>query len=75
MGLGGGRPAKSPGWPARFYVGLARSFVDMCLHEKGMAKAVEKDGGGRTTWPVGHVARPAGHNLVSYLLNQLVSPP
>jgi hypothetical protein len=46
MGLGGGRPAKSPGWPARFYVGLARSFVDMCLHEKGMAKAVEKDGGG-----------------------------
>jgi hypothetical protein len=25
-----------------------------------------KVGGGRTPWPPGHVARPAGHHLVSY---------
>jgi hypothetical protein len=66
MGPGGGRPAKSPGQSARFYVGLARGFVHTCLHEKGKAKAVEKVGGGRTTWPASHMARPAGHHLVSY---------
>jgi hypothetical protein len=27
----------------------------MCLHEKGKAKAVEKVGGGRTTWPAGQL--------------------
>jgi hypothetical protein len=42
----GGRPAKSPGWPARFYVGLARDFMHMCLHEMGKAKEVEKVGRG-----------------------------
>jgi hypothetical protein len=30
------------GLPMRFYVGLARGFVHMCLHEKGKANAVEK---------------------------------
>jgi hypothetical protein len=35
----GGRPATSASRPARFYVGLARGFVDTCLHEKGKAKA------------------------------------
>jgi hypothetical protein len=39
MGPEGGRPA-------RFYVGLARSFVHTYLHEKGNAKAVEKVSGG-----------------------------
>jgi hypothetical protein len=63
---GGGWPAKSPGRPARFYVSLAHSFVHTCLHEKGKAKAMEKDGGGRTTWPISHVGRPADHHLVSY---------
>jgi hypothetical protein len=38
----GGRSAKSPGLPTRFYVGLARGFVHMCLYEKGKANAVEK---------------------------------
>jgi hypothetical protein len=42
VGLGGGRPG-------RFYVSLARGFVDTCLHEKGKAKAVEKVGGGLST--------------------------
>jgi hypothetical protein len=54
------------GWPARFYIGLTCGFMHMCLHEKGEAKAVEKVGGGQTTWPARHVARSAGHNLVSY---------
>jgi hypothetical protein len=54
------------GQPARFYVRLARGFVHTCLHEKGKATAVEKVGGGQTTWPAGHVARLAGHHLVSY---------
>jgi hypothetical protein len=63
MGPGGGQPAKSPSRSARFYVSLARGFMDTCLHEKGKAKAVENVSGGRTTWPAGHVARPASHHL------------
>jgi hypothetical protein len=59
VGLGGG-------WPARIYVSLARGFVHTCLHKKGKAKAVEKVSEGQTTWPAGHVARPADHHLVSY---------
>jgi hypothetical protein len=62
------------GWPARFYVSLARGYMHTCLHKKGKAKAVEKVGGGQTKWPAGHVARPAGHHLVSYQLNQVGNP-
>jgi hypothetical protein len=54
------------GRSARFYVGLDRGFVHTCLHKKAKAKAVEKVGGGRTTWLAGHVARPTDHHLVSY---------
>jgi hypothetical protein len=64
VGPGGGRLA-------RFYVSLAYGFMHTCLHEKGKAKAVEKVDGGQTTWPTGHVARSAGHHLVSYRLNQV----
>jgi hypothetical protein len=74
VGLGGGQPVKSPGRPARFYVGLARSFVHTCLHKKGKDKAVEKVGGGRTTWPADHVAKPASHHLASYRLNRVGNP-
>jgi hypothetical protein len=49
VGLGGG-------WPARFYVGLARSFMHMCLVKKGKAEAVEAE----------QHSKPAGHHLVSY---------
>jgi hypothetical protein len=59
VGLGGGQPAKSPGRLARFYVGLTRDFMHMCLHEKGKAKVAEKVSGGQTTWS-------AGHHLASY---------
>jgi hypothetical protein len=45
-----------------------------CLHEKGKAKALEKVSGGRTTYPAGHVARPAGHHLVSYRVNHFGNP-
>jgi hypothetical protein len=57
-----------------FYVGFARGFVHMCLHEKGKAMAVEKVGGGRTTWLASHMARLAGHHLVSYRLNKVGNP-
>jgi hypothetical protein len=52
MGPGGGRVAKSPGRLAKFYVRLARGFVDMCQHEKEKAKAVVASPPGRlaTTW-------------------------
>jgi hypothetical protein len=74
-GPGGGGPAKSPGRPARFYVGLACGFVDMCLHEKGKAKAAEKVVGGLSTWLVGHVAWSADRHMVSYRLGQVGGAP
>jgi hypothetical protein len=74
VGPGGGWLAKSPYQPTRFYVGLARGFMHMSLHVKGNAKAVEKVGRGQTTRPTSHVARPAGHHLVSYQLNQVGKP-
>jgi hypothetical protein len=46
----------------------------MSLDEKGKAKAVEKVDGGEATWPVGRVARPVDHHLVSYWLNQVGNP-
>jgi hypothetical protein len=67
MGPGGGRPARS-------YVRFARGFMRTCLQENGKAKAVEKVGGGRTTWSTTHMARPAGHHFLSYLLNQIGNP-
>jgi hypothetical protein len=53
---------------------LAHGFMHTCLHEKGKTKVVEKVGGGRTTWPADHVAKPAGHHLASYRLNQVGNP-
>jgi hypothetical protein len=67
QGMGGRRPA-------RYYVCLARGFMHTCLHEKGKAKVVEKVGGGQITWPTDDVARPVGHHLVSYQLNQVGNP-
>jgi hypothetical protein len=52
--LTSGRLAKSPPRPARFYVGLARGFVDTCLHEKGKAKVVEEVSVGLSTWLTGY---------------------
>jgi hypothetical protein len=37
--------------------------------------AVERVGGGRTHWLAGHVARVAGHHLVSYHLGQVGRAP
>jgi hypothetical protein len=62
------------GRPARFYVGLARGFVHTSLHEKGKAKAVEKVGGGQTTWPGGNMVVLASHHMASYRLNQVGNP-
>jgi hypothetical protein len=69
-----GGSAKSHGQPARFCVGLAHDFMHMCQHEKGKAMVVEKVSRGQTTWLAGHMARPAGHHLVSYQLNQVGNP-
>jgi hypothetical protein len=49
------------------------------LHGESIQEAVTgnpkpKVGGGQTPWPPGHVARPAGHHLVSYRLNQISYP-
>jgi hypothetical protein len=49
------------------------------LHGDTLQEAVEgnpklKVGGGQTPWPVGHVARLAGHHLVCYRLNQVGNP-
>jgi hypothetical protein len=37
--------------------------------------ALEKAGAGRTHWPIGHVARPTGHHLMSYYLSQVGGAP
>jgi hypothetical protein len=74
VGPRGGGPAKSPGRPARFYVGLARGFVHTCLHEKGKAKAMGKVGGDQITWPVGHMARPATTWRVTDLTKSVTPP-
>jgi hypothetical protein len=49
------------------------------LHGDTLQEAVEgnpklKVSGGRSPWPVGHVARPADHYLVCYPLNQVDNP-
>jgi hypothetical protein len=75
MGSGGGWLAKSHGRLANFCVGLARGFLDTCLHKKGKTMVVEKVSGGQTHWPAGHVARPAGCHLVSYHLGQVSGAP
>jgi hypothetical protein len=36
-----------------FYIGLARGFMHMCLHEKEKVKTIEKVGGDQTTWSAG----------------------
>jgi hypothetical protein len=33
-----------------------------------------KVSGGQTSWPASHVARPAGHHLACYRLNQVGNP-
>jgi hypothetical protein len=72
---GGGRPAKSLGRPASFSVSLDQNFLDTCLHEKEKAMAVEKVGGGRTHWSVGHMAMSASHHMASYYLSQVGGAP
>jgi hypothetical protein len=71
---GGGRPVKSPGQLTRFYVNWAHDFVYTSLHEMGNGKTVEKVDGGQTTRPASHVARPAGHHMANYQLNQVDNP-
>jgi hypothetical protein len=44
------------------------------LEEAVEGNAKLKVGRGRTPWPVGHVARLAGHHLACYLLNQVGNP-
>jgi hypothetical protein len=75
MGPGGGQPKKSPGWTARFYVGLTRGFVCMCLHEKGKPRQwrtsleVEPHG-----WPATWLGRPATTWRVTDLTKSVTPP-
>jgi hypothetical protein len=41
MSPGASRPAQLSGRSPRLYVGSSRDFVEMCLHEKRKAKAVD----------------------------------
>jgi hypothetical protein len=60
------------GWPA---IQVLSRFGPWLLghvstrEEEG--RAVEKGGARCSTWPAGHVARPAGHYLVSYRLSHV----
>jgi hypothetical protein len=49
--------------------------LDMCLHEKVKAMAVDKVSGGRTHWPAGNVAQLASRLLASYGLGQVGGAP
>jgi hypothetical protein len=67
-----GRPNPLAGWP------ILQPLVGW-LHGDTHQEAVtgnpkSKVGGGQTLWPPGHVARPTGHHLVSYRLNQVGNP-
>jgi hypothetical protein len=63
------------GWPA----GPTLQPLMGWLHCDTLQEVVEgnpepKVGGGRTSSLVGHVARPTGHHLVCYQLNQVGNP-
>jgi hypothetical protein len=63
------------GWPA----GPTLQLLTCWLHGDTLQEAVEgnpklKIGGGQTPWPVGHVARSAGHHLACYRLNHFDNP-
>jgi hypothetical protein len=58
-------------WPASQV--LCRFSPRLCAHVS-TREGDDLGGGGRTTWPAGHVARPTGHHLASYRLNQVDNP-
>jgi hypothetical protein len=67
MGLGGGWPAKPPGWSAH----PTLQPLTGCLHSDTLQEMVEgntelKVSGGQTLWLIGHVARSASHHLACY---------
>jgi hypothetical protein len=62
-------------WPT----GLTLQPLTGQLHGDTLQEAVTvnlkpKVGGGQTSWLFGHMARPTGHHLVSYQLNQVGNP-
>jgi hypothetical protein len=65
------RPLTS--WPRGWPAGPTLQPLLGWLRGDTLQEAVEgnpklKVGGGRTPWPAGHMARPAGHHLVCYRL-------
>jgi hypothetical protein len=70
------------GWPAGQNPGSANPTLQPLtgrLHSDTLQEALienlkPKVSGDRTPWPPGHVARPTGHHLVSYRLNQVGNP-
>jgi hypothetical protein len=72
-----GRSPVGPGggWPA----GPTLQPLMGWLYGDTLQEAVEgnpklKVSGGPTPWPDGHMARPAGHHLACYQLNQVGNP-
>jgi hypothetical protein len=53
---------------------LMSQLHDDTLQEMVTGNLKPKVSGGRTPWMPGHVARLAGHHLVSYRLNQVGNP-
>jgi hypothetical protein len=74
MGSEGGRPAKPPWLPDTTLQPLAGQLHDDTLQEAVTGNPKLKVGGGWTPWLPSHVARPAGHHLVSYRLNLVGNP-
>jgi hypothetical protein len=66
------------GWPTRQIpspIGQVLCQFGLRLRAHVSTRAGEgQGGGGRNTWPACHVARSAGHQLVSYQLNQVGNP-
>jgi hypothetical protein len=70
-----GWPAEQTPWPASPTMQtLMGSLLGDTLQEAVEGNPKLKVGGGRTPWPANHVARPAGHHLVCYQLNQVGNP-
>jgi hypothetical protein len=53
---------------------LAGQLHGDTVQEAVIGNSKPKVGGGQTLWPPGHVARPIGHHLASYRLNQVGNP-
>jgi hypothetical protein len=70
-----GWPASQTPWPASPTLQpLVGRLHGDTLQEEVTWNPKLKVSGGRIPWSLGHMARPAGHHLASYRLNQVSNP-